>query len=70
MISCHQKQSDKFADMSMEEESILVEKQSQNGSPPSIDKIEKQQVTKKKIIKDGRLGLRVSDLENTIEVSH
>lgn len=64
-ISCHQKQSDKFGDMLMEEEITLVERQSPIDSPPSIDEIGKQEVIKKKIIKDGRLGLRVSDLENT-----
>jgi len=64
-ISCHQKQSDKFGDMLMEEEITLVERQSPIDSPPSIDEIGKQEVLKKKIIKDGRLGLRVSDLENT-----
>ena len=64
-ISCHQKQSDKFGDMLMEEEITLVERQSPIDSPPSIDEIGKQEVMKKKIIKDGRLGLRVSDLENT-----
>lgn len=49
----------------MEEEITLVERQSPIDSPPSIDEIGKQEVIKKKIIKDGRLGLRVSDLENT-----
>lgn len=69
ITSCHQKQSDKdsyaFADMVMEEKMIPITRQSQNAPPPLIDKIEKQEVIKKKIIKDGRLGLRVSELENT-----
>ena len=70
MISCNQKQSDNYTVTSIEDESILVEQQYKNSSHESIDEVEKQEVTKKKIIKDGRLGLRVSDLENTIEVSH
>lgn len=35
-----------------------------NTQPP-VEKIEKQEVIKKKIIKDGRLGLRVTELEKT-----
>ncbi len=42
-----------------------VTRQSPNAPPPPIDKIENQEVIKKKIIKDGRLGLRVSDLEDS-----
>jgi hypothetical protein len=49
--------------MLMEEEMIPIAEQSP--PPPPIDKIEKQEVIKKKIIKDGRLGLRVSELEKT-----
>ncbi len=33
--------------------------------PPPIDKIEKEETDKKKIIKDGRMGIQVSELENT-----
>ncbi len=65
LISCNQKQSGNVADATMEEETMLVERRSYNESTPPIDAIEKQEVIKKKIIKDGRMGLRVSDLENT-----
>ena len=65
MMSCHQKQSGNVADATMEEETMLVERRSYNESTPPIDAIEKQEVIKKKIIKDGRLSLRVSDLENS-----
>ena len=63
-ISCNQQQSDQFAELATEEETILGEL-SQKSSPPSIDKNMTQEVTKKKIIKDGRVGMRVSDLVNT-----
>lgn len=65
LVSCHQNQSGNVADMSMEEETMLVERRSYDESTPPIDAIAKQEVIKKKIIKDGRLSLRVSDLENT-----
>ncbi len=64
-ISCNQQQSDQFAELATEEETILGEL-SQKSSPPSIDQNGTQEVTKKKIIKDGRVGMRVSDLVNTI----
>jgi hypothetical protein len=51
--------------MSMVEETVLADQQTQNDSPQSIYDIDKQEVSEKKIIKDGRLGVRVSDLENT-----
>lgn len=65
LLSCHQNQSGNVADMSMEEETMLVERRSYDESTPPIDAIAKQEVIKKKIIKDGRLSLRVSDLENS-----
>jgi len=67
IVSCHQKQMDKasYALTDMEEEMIPITRQSPNSPPPPIDKIEKQEVIKKKIIKDGRLGLRVKELDNT-----
>lgn len=65
IISCQQKQSENFTQMSMAEETAIVDQQPQNDSPQSIDNIEKQEVSKKRIIKDGRLGIRVSELENT-----
>lgn len=67
VTSCHQKQTDKasYSVADMEEEMIPITRQSPNEPPPPIDKMEKQEVIKKKIIKDGRLGLRVSKLEDT-----
>ncbi|NCC62716.1 MAG: DUF4349 domain-containing protein [Verrucomicrobiae bacterium] len=65
LLSCHQNQSGNVADATMEEETMLVERRSYDESPPPIDAIAKQEVIKKKIIKDGRLSLRVSDLENS-----
>jgi len=66
ITSCHQKQPDKasdtFAEMNME---MIPATQQAPNEPPVIDNIEKQEVIKKKIIKDGRLGLRVSELEKT-----
>lgn len=65
IISCQQKQSDNLANMSIAEETVIADQQTQNDSSPSIDKIDNQDVTKKKIIKDGRLGIQVTELENT-----
>ncbi len=65
IISCQQKQSDNLADMTMAEETVLADQQTQIDSSPLIDEIENQEVTKKKIIKDGRLGIQVTELENT-----
>ena len=65
IISCQQKQSDNLANMTIAEETVIADQQTQNDSSPSIDKIDNQDVTKKKIIKDGRLGIQVTELENT-----
>jgi len=67
VTSCHQQQTDKasYAVADLVEEMIPVTQQSPNVPSPPIDLIEKQEVIKKKIIKDGRLGLRVTELENT-----
>lgn len=67
ITSCHQKQIDKasYAVADIDEEMIPITRQSPNAPPPPIDKIETQEVIKKKLIKDGRLGLRVSELEKT-----
>lgn len=67
ITSCNQQQTDKtsYAVADMEEEMAPVTRQSPNAPPPPVDKIENQEVIKKKIIKDGRLGLRVSDLEDS-----
>lgn len=67
--SCQTKQTDKasYAIANMEEEMAPVTRQSSDvpPPPPSVDKLEKREVIKKKIIKDGRLGLRVTELEKT-----
>jgi len=67
ITSCHQKQTDNssYALADMEEEMIPITRQSPNAPPPPIDKLEKQEVIKKKIIKDGQLGIRVTELEKT-----
>ena len=67
IVSCHQKQMDKasYTLAEMESEIVPTTRQSPNSSPSPIAKVEKQEVIKKKIIKDGRLGLRVKELDNT-----
>ncbi len=65
MASCHQSNSDQasYAVADMEEEMLPVARQSADAPLPPMDKIESQDVIKKKIIKDGSIGLRVSELE-------
>jgi hypothetical protein len=65
MASCHENQSEdaSYALADMEEVMNPVTRQSANESQLPIDKFEKQEVIKKKIIKDGRLGISVTDLE-------
>ena len=65
LISCNQKQAenDSYALADMEEDMIPVN--AADMPPPLIAKIEKQEDIRKKIIKDGRLGLLVSELEKT-----
>lgn len=64
--SCHKNQSDKMMyDMAGNVESIPITRQIPKNIPPPPIKIEKQEVVKKKIIKDGRLGIRVTELEST-----
>ena len=46
-------------------ENIPVTRQSANTPMPPVEEAEKQEVNKKKIIKDGRLGLQVKALEKT-----
>ncbi len=67
IASCQQKQvGNVMYDMAgIEEEIIPITRQSPNALPEPVVKVEKQEVIKKKIIKDGRLGLRVSELEST-----
>lgn len=68
--SCHQNQSDKSAyiadGMKMEEEMIPITRQQQNSPPPPpFSPTETKEVIKKKIIKDGRIGIEVQELERT-----
>jgi hypothetical protein len=67
IVSCQQKQADKASGSlaGMEAEMIPMTRQSADAPFPPIEKIEKQEVIKKRIIKDGRLGLKVSELEKT-----
>jgi hypothetical protein len=67
LISCNQKQAenDSYALGNVEEEMIPVTRETADIPPPPIAKIEKQEEVRKKIIKDGRLGLLVSELEKT-----
>jgi hypothetical protein len=64
ITSCRQNQNDKssYAIADMEEEMIPTPQQASNIPPPPL---EKQEVINKKIIKDGRLGLKVTELEKT-----
>jgi hypothetical protein len=67
--SCHQSSSLKLegyegADSYSEEEIIPITRQeSSNVAPPPMPPLKNKEVVKKKIIKDGRIGLKVSDLE-------
>lgn len=67
--SCHQNQSDKAYiadDMMMEEEIIPITRQELNSPPPPpLPPTETKEVIKKKIIKDGRIGIEVQELERT-----
>lgn len=67
--SCQQKNSDNAmyekAGYSADMEIGPIANQSPNAPPPPFEKIEKNEVDKKKIIKDGRLGLRVTELDKT-----
>src|SRR5690554_5697801 len=67
-VSCDQKQndniSDDLADMEMQEEIIPTTRQQVNNPPvPPLPPVNNQDVINKKIIKDGRLGLQVDNLE-------
>lgn len=69
-VSCNQKQSDKvsyaLADMEIQEEIIPVTRQEVNNPPtPPLPPVNNQDVIKKKIIKDGRIGIQVDNLENS-----
>jgi hypothetical protein len=66
-VSCAEKgASDKSFQMATRAESDrTVETRSLSNAPPATEKIANQTVDKKKIIRDGRLGLKVADLEKT-----
>jgi len=69
-VSCNQKQSDKvsyaLADMEIQEEIIPVTRQEVNNPPtPPLPPVNNQDVIKKKIIKDGRIGIQLDNLENS-----
>lgn len=65
--SCHHKtgngESYNFA--AMEEEVPITRQESVTPPLPPSPSVQKQEVIKKKIIKDGRMGLKVNDLERT-----
>ncbi len=65
--SCHQKQSDKVMyDMAtVQEQMAPVTKHIINAPLSQSEKIEKNEIIKKRIIKDGKIGLRVTELEKT-----
>jgi hypothetical protein len=67
MLSCQQSPEDTASYMidNMEEEMIPKTGQSLTSSPEQMVEVEKQEVIKKRIIKDGRLELIVSELEKT-----
>ena len=49
----------------IKEEIIPITRQKATMPPSPLKKIEKEETDKKKIIKDGRMGIQVSELENT-----
>ncbi|RKD92865.1 DUF4349 domain-containing protein [Mangrovibacterium diazotrophicum] len=69
-VSCHQKPSsiDSYAilDMAAENEIIPTTRQELANPPaPPLPPVTSQEVIKKKIIKDGRIGIEVNDLEDS-----
>lgn len=67
IASCQQNKTDRasYAFADMEEEMIPQTSQSSDSPHSPIDIVDRQEVIKKKIIKDGRLGIRVQELEKT-----
>jgi hypothetical protein len=67
IASCNQNQTDKgaYALAGIEEEMIPIARQSSESPILPMDKIEKPELINKKIIKDGRIGLRVEKLVDT-----
>ncbi len=66
-VSCNQKNAEEvsYATTDLEEEMSPIAQQSTNESSESKETIEAKKINKKKIIKDGKLGIRVSELEIT-----
>ncbi|MCT4587027.1 MAG: DUF4349 domain-containing protein [Carboxylicivirga sp.] len=67
VTACHQSpnyKSNEFADLSMEEEVIPITRQV-SVPPPPPPSLQTPEVVKKKIIKDGRMGMKVRNLEQT-----
>ncbi len=66
-VSCNQKNAEEvsYATTDLEEEMSQIAQQSTNESSESKETIEAKKINKKKIIKDGKLGIRVSELEIT-----
>lgn len=68
ITACHNSRNDfEVAEMAGYDENLIpaTRSKSQTSPPAPIDKIEKEETNKKKIIKDGRMGIRVSELDNT-----
>lgn len=68
LVACNQKQNDKvsYALADMEEEIIPITREQEiKPPPPPLPTAEIQDVIKKKIIKDGRIGIQVDNLENS-----
>lgn len=68
-VSCNQKQSEKvssaLADMEIQEEVIPITRQGVNNPLQPLPTANNQDVIKKKIAKDGRIGIQVDNLENS-----
>lgn len=68
IISCNQKQNSREVMLDMagaEQEMNSAAMVAPDAPPPPVDNPGIQEVNKKKIIKDGRIGLKVTDLEKT-----
>lgn len=68
IISCNQKQNSREVMLDMagaEQEMNSAAMVAPDAPPPPVDNPGIQEVNKKKIIKDGRIGLKVADLEKT-----
>ncbi|MDX9948243.1 MAG: DUF4349 domain-containing protein [Bacteroidales bacterium] len=68
IMSCHQKSNKRevmYELAGVEEEMNSAVRQAPDAAPAPVEKPEMQEVNKKKIIKDGRIGLKVTDLEKT-----